>query len=82
MARLCLGKARYYRVYFYYYWFSFRKHINISQTKKYTSVTASITGTYRTARVYCKNYGVFWDCTVAAGKGIVTRAKIIIKNKK
>jgi hypothetical protein len=55
---------------------------NIPQTKKYTTVTASITGGCRVVRLYCKNYGTFWGCTTAAGQGIVTGAKIIIKNKK
>jgi hypothetical protein len=55
---------------------------NIPKTKKYTTVTASITVACRSTRLYCKNYGTFWGCTAAAGQGIVTGAKLVIKNKK
>jgi hypothetical protein len=55
---------------------------NIPETKKYTKVTTSITGVCRVVRVYCKNYGTFWGCTAAGVEGILTGAKIIIKNKK
>ena len=49
----------------------------IPTTKKYTTYTASVTVCCRTVRFYCKNYGTFWEWTVAA----VTTAKEAAKNK-
>ena len=49
----------------------------IPVTKKYTTYTASVTICCRTVRFYCKNYGTFWGCTVAA----VSAAKETVKNK-
>lgn len=43
---------------------------NIPVTKKYTTVTGSITVGCRSIRWYCKNYGTFWGCAIAAGQGI------------
>ena len=43
---------------------------NIPATKKFTVVTGSITVCCRSVRYYCRNYGTFWGCRVAAGQGI------------
>lgn len=51
---------------------------NIPATKPYTVVTGSVTVACRTVRWYCKNYGTFWGCTVAAGQGLQTGAKFVI----
>ena len=37
---------------------------NIPNTKHFTIVTGSITSGCRSVRYYCKNYGIFWGCTV------------------
>jgi hypothetical protein len=50
---------------------------NLPQTKKYTTVTSSITGVCRVTRVYCKTYGTFWGCSAAAVEG----AKTVIRSK-
>ena len=52
---------------------------NIPATKHLTVFTLSITVGCRSIRYYCKNYGTFWGCTVAAGKGIKEGVKLIIK---
>lgn len=52
---------------------------NLPGTKQFTIVTATITGTARTVRLYCKNYGTVWGCTVAAGKGIKEGFKFLVK---
>lgn len=49
----------------------------IPVTKKYTTYTTSVTICCRTVRFYCKNYGTYWGCTVAA----VSAAKEAVKNK-
>ena len=51
---------------------------NIPATKPLTVVTGSITLGCRTVRWYCKSYGTFWGCTVAAGDGLKTAGKFII----
>ena len=43
---------------------------NISTTKSLTFITGSVTVGCRSVRFYCKQYGTFWGCTVAAGHGI------------
>ena len=42
---------------------------NLPTTKKYTSITGSVTVCCRTVRWYCKNYGTFWGCVAAVGEG-------------
>ena len=54
---------------------------NISATKGLTFVTGSVTVGCRVVRYYCKQYGTFWGCTVAAGQGIKEGAKFIINKK-
>ena len=49
---------------------------NIPRTKHLTVITGSVTVSCRSIRYYCKNYGTFWGCTVAAGKGIKEAVKI------
>ena len=51
---------------------------NIPATKKLTRITGSITVGCRSVRWYCKNYGTFWGCTVAAGKEAI---KFTLKGK-
>ena len=51
---------------------------NIPTTKHLTLVTGSVTVCCRTVRWYCKNYGTFWGCTVAAGHGLKAGGKFII----
>jgi hypothetical protein len=43
---------------------------NIPSTKHLTVITGSVTVGCRSVRYYCKRYGTFWGCTVAAGQGI------------
>lgn len=43
---------------------------NIPSTKHLTLITGSVTVGCRSVRYYCKKYGTFWGCTVAAGQGI------------
>ena len=52
---------------------------NISATKHLTLVTGSVTIGCRSVRYYCKNYGTFWGCTVAAGQGIKTAVKFSLE---
>jgi len=54
---------------------------NIPATKPFTGVTLSITVGCRSVRYYCKNYGTFWGCAVAAGQGIKKGATLIINKK-
>ena len=51
---------------------------NIPRTKHLTVVTGSITLGCRSVRYYCKQYGTFWGCTVAAGQGIKSAVKFTI----
>lgn len=52
---------------------------NLPHTKHLTVVTVSVTLGCRTIRAYCKKYGTFWGCTVAAGHGIKEAVKFTIK---
>ena len=52
---------------------------NIPNTKHLTFVTGSVTVACRSVRYYCKNYGTFWGCTVAAGQGIKQALRFTIK---
>jgi len=51
---------------------------NIPSTKSLTVITGSVTVGCRSVRYYCKRYGTFWGCTVAAGEGIKKSVKFII----
>jgi hypothetical protein len=51
---------------------------NIPSTKSLTFITGSVTVGCRSVRYYCKRYGTFWGCTVAAGQGIKEGVKFII----
>ena len=42
---------------------------NIPVTKKYTTITGSVTVGCRSIRYYCKNYGTFWGCVAATADG-------------
>ena len=53
---------------------------NIPSTKHLTVITGSVTLGCRSVRYYCKNYGTFWGCTIAAGKGIKEGVKFIVKS--
>ena len=55
---------------------------NIPATKPLTSITSSVTVGWRAVRLryYCKNYGIFWDCTIAAGQRIKKAVKFTIKH--
>lgn len=53
----------------------------IPVTKKYTTYTTSVTICCRTVRFYCKNYGTYWGCTVAAVSAAKKAAKEAVKNK-
>ena len=52
---------------------------NIPSTKHLTFVTGSVSVGCRSVRYYCKKYGTFWGCTVAAGQGIKEAVKVTIK---
>jgi len=52
---------------------------NIPTTKHLTFITGSVTVGCRSVRYYCKRYGTFWGCTVAAGQGIKEAIKFSIK---
>ena len=52
---------------------------NIPSTKHLTLVTGSVTLGCRSVRFYCKKYGTFWGCTVAAGQGIKEAVKFTVK---
>lgn len=43
---------------------------NIPATRHLTFITGSVTVGCRSVRHYCKNYGTFWGCTVAASQGV------------
>jgi hypothetical protein len=51
---------------------------NIPSTKSLTFITGSVTVGCRSVRYYCKRYGTFWGCTVAAGQGVKEGVKFII----
>ena len=52
---------------------------NIPATKHLTFVTGSVTVGCRSVRYYCKKYGTFWGCTVAAGQGVKEAIKFTVK---
>jgi len=52
---------------------------NIPATKHLTFITGSVTVGCRTIRYYCKKYGTFWGCTVAAGQGVKEVLKFTVK---
>jgi len=53
---------------------------NIFSTKSLTVITGSVTVGYRSVISYCKRSGTFWGCTIAAGQGVKTGVKVLIKN--
>jgi hypothetical protein len=53
---------------------------NIPATKPLTVITGSVTLGCRSVRYYCKNYGTFWGCTVAAGQGIKEAIKFSVNH--
>ena len=54
---------------------------NIDTTNHLIFITGLVTVGCGSVRYYCKSYGTFWSCTVAAGQGIKAGTKIIINNK-
>jgi hypothetical protein len=52
---------------------------NIPATKHLTFVTGSVTVSCRTIRWYCKNYGTFWGCTIAAAAGVKSGTKFFFR---
>lgn len=52
---------------------------NIPSTKSLTVITGSVTVGCRSVRFYCKKYGTFWGCTVAAGQGLKEAVKFTVK---
>ncbi len=52
---------------------------NIPATKHLTLITGSVTVGCRSVRYYCKRYGTFWGCTVAAGHGVKEALKFNVK---
>ena len=52
---------------------------NIPETKHLTFITGSVTVGCRSVRYYCKKYGTFWGCTVAAGLGVKEVIKFTVK---
>ena len=52
---------------------------NIPSTKHLTFITGSVTIGCRSVRYYCKKYGTFWGCTVAASQGVKEAIKFTVK---
>ena len=52
---------------------------NIPGTKHLTFITGSVTVGCRSVRYYCKKYGTFWGCTVAAGQSVKEAIKFTVK---
>ena len=52
---------------------------NIPATKHLTFITGFVTVGCRSVRYYCKKYGTFWGCTVAAGLGVKEAIKFNVK---
>ena len=52
---------------------------NIPSTKHLTVITGSVTVGCRSVRYYCKTYGTYWGCTVAAGQGVKEAIKFTLK---
>lgn len=53
---------------------------NIPSTKHLTLITGAVTVGCRSVRYYCKKYGTFWGCTVAAGQGVKKAIKFRLKH--
>lgn len=53
---------------------------NIPSTKQWTFVTGSVTVGCRSIQYYCKRYGTFWGCTVAAGQGVKKAIHFTLKH--
>ena len=53
---------------------------NIPATKHLTFITGSVTVGWRSVRYYCKRYGTFLGCTVAAGQVIKEVLRFTIKD--
>jgi hypothetical protein len=53
---------------------------NIPATKHLTFYTGSVTVGCRVVRFYCKKYGTFWGCSVAAGQGLKEAVKFTVKS--
>jgi hypothetical protein len=53
---------------------------NIPSTKSLTLITGSVTVGCRSVRYYCKRYGTFWGCTVAAGQGVKEAIKFTVNH--
>jgi len=47
----------------------------IHATKKYTTYTTSVLICCRSVRFYCKHYGTYWRCTVAAVSAVKEATK-------
>ena len=52
---------------------------NIPSTEHLTVITGSVTVGCRSVRYYCKTYGTYWGCTVAAGQGVKEAIKFTLK---
>jgi len=52
---------------------------NIPVTKHLTVITGSVTVGCRSVRYYCKKYGTFWGCTVAASEGVKHAIKFTVQ---
>jgi hypothetical protein len=52
---------------------------NIESTKYLTVITGSVTVGCRSVRYYCKRYGTFWGCSVAATQGIKEAIRFTVK---
>ena len=52
---------------------------NIPSTKHLTVITGSVTVGCRSVRYYCKTYGTYWGCTIAAGQGVKKAIEFTIK---
>ena len=52
---------------------------NTENTKHLTLITGSVTLGCRSVRYYCKQYGTFWGCTIAAGQEIKKVIKFTVK---
>ena len=54
---------------------------NIPATKHLTVITGSVTIGCRSVRYYCKKYGTFWGCTVAASQGVQKTIKFTVESR-
>jgi hypothetical protein len=53
---------------------------NIESTRHLTVLTGSVTVGCRSVRYYCKKYGTFWGCSVAATQGIKEAIRFTVKH--